>query len=432
MSVPTHNLYSFIHHVLESRYLLYYFYPWGSRNIENLINHYSQTDRLLSFGGLPPENWYLKNFMPIDRMLEGKISFFNILDFQPTIICHDQEPLNFDLHRDENAPIEKINTKLIGKYDRESSLLNVVQNLNLRWIQPHSAQKRWILLHSEPGSRELSRYEETNLFVGAYYWSHALLSRDWYRYAEHDPLLKNRSSKKMFLIYCREFTGTRSYRTRFLESLHNIKDQCQIGSFHGRSVDSDASAIYEAEDICQTDFSVVLETVTDRMHLTEKICRPLACGHPFLLFGGAGSLKLLRSYGFQTFDPWIREDYDLESDQDLRSTMISEEMSRLALLPVTKKLETIEACQKIAQYNQERFFSSDFFDQVVKELQDNVAVAWEQTQGELNLDTWWNVRKWKKAWIPGLTKTKVITPYIIPLLRKHRRSKTPSHSSDGS
>ena len=37
MSVPIHNLYDYIYQVLEKRYFLYYFYPFGQKELFNLI-----------------------------------------------------------------------------------------------------------------------------------------------------------------------------------------------------------------------------------------------------------------------------------------------------------------------------------------------------------------------------------------------------------
>ena len=47
--------------------------------------------------------------------------------------------------------------------------------------------------------------------------------------------------------------------------------------------------------------SVVLETHYALPMFTEKILRPLAHGHPFLLFSYPGNLKVLKDIGFKTF-----------------------------------------------------------------------------------------------------------------------------------
>ncbi len=41
-----------------------------------------------------------------------------------------------------------------------------------------------ILLHSEKNSNEIDKYANSG-FIPTYYWSHALIARDWFRYAQH-------------------------------------------------------------------------------------------------------------------------------------------------------------------------------------------------------------------------------------------------------
>jgi hypothetical protein len=304
-----------------------------------------------------------------------------------------------------------------------------LKNLNLRWVHPTSLQKTWILLHSELNSAELNKYESTGSFVGAYWWSHAMLSLDWYRFAEYDPALDITDEyKKLFLIYCRDTTGSRTYRKTFISHLkkNNLDDNCQIGSFLDYNITSDSSAIYDAIDHNQTAISVVLETVFDaRIHLTEKTLRPLACGHPFILAAGPGSLALLKKYGFQTFSPYINETYDTVQDNDLRLQLIVDEMKRIQLLPDSERTELITRCNQIAEINKAHYFSNDFFNQIVKELQDNVAAAFDQHQGQLNLSLWWEERKQRKKnpLIPNTKKTKLLS-YLLTLLRSTRQGKS--------
>ena len=65
----------------------------------------------------------------------------------------------------------------------------------------------------------------------------------------------------------------------------------------------------------RTQFSVVVETdmgvVNDsNIFLTEKTMKPLALKHPFITLGNAGSLNLLKSVGFETFENMFDESYD--------------------------------------------------------------------------------------------------------------------------
>jgi hypothetical protein len=67
-------------------------------------------------------------------------------------------------------------------------------------------------------------------------------------------------------------------------------------------------------------WNIVTETVfyDNKLHLTEKIFKPIVLKRPFVLVGAPGNLQYLKEYGFQTFDKWINEDYDNEIDPDIR------------------------------------------------------------------------------------------------------------------
>ena len=332
MSVPTTNLYDFVHQVLESRFLIKYFYPWGHKDITNIINC---VDRLNA-------DQYYKQYESV-----------------PIIICHDQEPLDFDMYEDD-----QINHKLKTDY----------KNLNLRWSFPQNFTEKWILLHSELSSPQVERYQDSGLFAGAYWWSHAVIARDWYRYAQYDQRLELPQHKQAdWLVYARDTTGKRQYRQRFLKLLRFI-DGVQLGSIDPDAVvNSNSSAEYNCEDFTKTNCSVVLETVYDnRIHLTEKTLRPIACGHPFMILNGAGTLKYLRSYGFETFSPFIDESYDTEPDCDKRMLMIIKEMDRISNLPDDQRESIWNNCKTIASKNKTLFFSDEFFDTITQELRDNV------------------------------------------------------------
>jgi hypothetical protein len=204
----------------------------------------------------------------------------------------------------------------------------------------------------------------------------------------------------------------------------DILSQCQIGSILPYNVTSDSSAVYDAVDHNQTAVSVVLETVFDhRIHLTEKTLRPLACGHPFILAAGPGSLELLRKYGFRTFSPYIDESYDAVQDNDLRLNFITEEMKRIYSLSETERKHLIDQCNLIAEFNKKHFFSKDFFNLIVNELKDNVESAFELHQGQLDFSAWWNERKWYRKNLLTVRKNK-LQQYLIQFIRQARQGKT--------
>jgi len=398
MSVPTHNLYKFIHGTLKNKFYVHFFYPWGCKDINNIIGTESRNCLEDLFGA---ENIVAYKIFPKDLVGDAEI-----VQTQPLILCHDQEPLMYSLY--ENYNIEDY-------IKNEYSVYPTLSQYNLRWRRLGHYQKYWILLHSELNSTELQKYESTERFVGAYYWSHALIARDWYRYAEWDPsLLYNAESpnEKHFLIYSRDDSGSRSYRKDFKTKLQNIKSMCQFSSFHEDTLSSDSSASYNSYDFTHTDFSVVLETVFDnRIHLTEKTLRPLACGHPFWLVAGPRSLEYLRSYGFKTFSPWIDESYDAIVESESRMDCIIQSMQTYALTTNRDKYRIRKKCLAIAEYNKKLFFKNKFIQQVVNELHCNVEKAYQKTNCEVAIED-----------VVTITKTKIKNePHLSE--KNHKRSK---------
>jgi hypothetical protein len=306
--------------------------------------------------------------------------FWRVEELQPILYCHDQEPLNFDFYSDQS-----LTDSDIPQYGLVARQL-LPKNQNLRYARPMSNQKQFVLLHSEINSPELDKYQATGQYQGAYWWSHAVLARDWYRYAQTDQRLINRPAIKTFLIYCRDVTGSRAYRQDFLSLIDSIKNQCQFQSFNDVPAGPESSAVYCPDDFNHTEISVVLETVCwdPRIHLTEKILRPIACGHPFILAAGPGSLALLRNYGFETFSPWINESYDTETDHEKRLHSIAQELKRISALSAQDKNDLVENCRLIAQRNKDRFFSAGFFSQITEELYHNVMTAYQQTKNQFD------------------------------------------------
>ena len=281
------------------------------------------------------------------------------------------------------------------------------------------------LIHSEQRSENIEKYRADN-FIPAYYWSHAMLARDWFRYAEH--VQQKKQVSKTFLVYNRAWSGTREYRLRFAELLVRLElqDYCKTSVnpiepelgihykiykfknpewrpqivlenyFSNSDAQSSYSAGVDVDDYNNTDIEVVLETLfdDDRLHLTEKSLRPIACAQPFILAGTHGSLEYLRNYGFKTFGHIWDESYDLIEDPAERLIQIAELMKQITTwLPHQRERNLAEA-QAIADYNKKHFFSKEFFNQVTQELKDNLLSA--LTQLYKNNTTNLFIKKWEK------------------------------------
>ena len=201
-----------------------------------------------------------------------------------------------------------------------------------------------------------------------------------------------------------------------------MTDSCRVQSKHINQAQPSLSAEYNSADFVGTAFSVVLETIfDDRIHLTEKTLRPIACGHPFLLANGPGSLKQLQKYGFKTFHPYINEDYDLIDDHEQRLDCIVTEMNRLKLLSPTELSAVLQQCHAIANYNKKWFFSNDFLDTITKELENNVNSAYHQIEHLYKCDQWLDTRReLRKNRVP--VKKDYQRTTLIKLIRELRKA----------
>jgi hypothetical protein len=323
MSIPLDRLYHYIESLAKEVHgnaLIYRFFPHGSKNTDDLS--------------------CIREMSTLEEMV-----------YYPHLICYDQEPLNYNLYK--NTPI-----RVKHEIFEFTKNIDMLPKRNL-WVKVGSIYDHCLLLHSERRSPEVEIYQQ-NQFVPVYYWSHAIIARDWFRYARYVDFTKD--IKKTFLIYNRAWSGTREYRLKFIDMLveNNLLDHCkttfnpydenqnyndhvfvnpvwkpinQLENYlDPTTATSNSSADFEVIDYNSTDFEIVLETLFDdqRQQLTEKILRPIACKQPFILASTSGSLEYLRSYGFQTFGEIIDESYDTIQDPVKRMQSIVNTMKDIA------------------------------------------------------------------------------------------------------
>jgi len=408
MSIPLDRLYHFIESVaqdiFQDRVVIYRFYPHGSKNVVNLIP------------------------LSVDRYVE-----YTIL---PHVYCNDQEPLDYDYYEivDTHKPYSCF--RPIGNLQRTRSIYDQV-----------------IIIHSEKRSINVEKYSN-NPFIPVYYWSHAIIALDWFRYSKHIELSKK--PNKIFLIYNRAWTGTREYRLKFSDYLiqADIHQNCLTWAnpveagihysdyifknkkwkptsvledyFPESTADSNYSADFDLNDYNATDIEIVLETLfdDDRLHLTEKSLRPIAIGQPFILAGTHGSLEYLRSYGFKTFNDIWNENYDNIIDPGDRLIAITELMKDIANWAPDTKSNKMQQAQAIANFNRQHFFSEEFFGLIKKELVDNL------TTGFNKIKTNNTYKRWLDAWDQNLNDPELVeflmqkNPASVPTLQDIQIIKT--------
>jgi len=255
---------------------------------------------------------------------------------------------------------------------------------------------------------EISRQKRTYLSEwGVYDWYfffHGFAALDWYRnYKYLDSSYK--IPTKLFICLNHLLTNNRSYRLYLLSQLKQtgleglghisaplldptLIDTELLNRNSRLSVDA-KKHIYKnllkqavptvldevnyngaSADLSPYGYDALWHVVTETMfydeslHLTEKIFKPIVSQRPFILLGAYKNLEYLKSYGFKTFDKWIDESYDNETDPTRRTEMIVSELDKLSKRDISKQHKEM---QEVLDYNYNHFYGK-FKEIIVDEL----------------------------------------------------------------
>ena len=243
-----------------------------------------------------------------------------------------------------------------------------------------------------------------------YYFFHGFAALDWYRNFQYvNPSSFNRFDK-VFICYNHLTSNLRSYRLHLVSNLiaQGLNKHGLISLFHNGwentivdpnnpldnrarvtiynvlknikdplTIDTNIptgalSASINLEDSTSALFHIVTETIyfDPKLHLTEKIFKPIVAKRPFILVAAPGNLAYLKSYGFRTFDYWIDESYDLETDHYIRIEKITAEIARLCAMDPAELKQMHQEMQTVLEYNFNHFYGK-FKNIIVDELVDN-------------------------------------------------------------
>ena len=145
-----------------------------------------------------------------------------------------------------------------------------------------------------------------------------------------------------------------------------------------RTIDSWMPAEKKPKDI-DAFWHIVTETVFyyDKLHLTEKIFKPIVSKQPFMLLAAPGNLAYLKSYGFKTFDSVIDESYDSIQDNDLRIEAVISQLHWYCNLAPSEKTDVIKQLEPIIQHNFDHFYG-EFRYIITRELLDNTKTVFKE------------------------------------------------------
>lgn len=279
-------------------------------------------------------------------------------------------------------------------------------------LQPEhfTGPSRINLLANSEHSELKHNFVKSNGYYDWYYFFHGFAALDWYRDFQYfEPKSFNRFDK-VFICYNHLTSKYRSYRLHLVSNLleQDLVRHGRVSLFYqgwketiedpNNPLDNRArvkiykqlknivdplivdtatpsgalSAGVNFDDLTSALFHVVTETVyfQDKLHLTEKVFKPIVAKRPFLLVAAPGNLSYLKRYGFRTFDRWIDESYDLETDHYVRIEKITAELARLCAMDPGELEQMYLEMQETLEYNFTHFYTG-FKDQIVDELVDN-------------------------------------------------------------
>jgi len=358
------------------------FYPFGTNTADDIIvDYYHKLYNKYSFSKVMT---LFYDQEPISKQVTAE--FFNRL----------QHNIRWNI-----SPV-KVSDDVINRLGREK-YQNCLNNFGILANSEHSTVKEEIL-------------KEFN-FRDWYYFFHGFAVLDWYRDYQYIPVLLDRFTK-VFMCLNRLVTKDRSYRLYLISSMlkqdlvkygnvsliledngggtwqtelqdpaSRLSDQAkvlineQIGRLPGSLIVDNpnplgsASADAGPNELLMLQSSlwhVVPETVFyhDKLHLTEKIFKPIVARRPFILVGAPGNLAYLKSYGFKTFDRWIDESYDTVIDHELRMDMIVSEVNKLCSLSIPELEQMHREMSEVLEYNFNHLYG-DFKVIIIDELLTN-------------------------------------------------------------
>lgn len=326
-------------------------------------------------------------YRTIDDVLLNKIGVnsYWMSSFETLKYIHSK---NFNIDR----------TKCIVFYDQEPIDLPSFYKF-LPASPPFRKSQTRILLTSEY-SNESNLLVDKFKFTAAQYFYHALLCHEWYRHHWYQNIETHTNFNKVYITYNNLILDKRLYRTNLVFSLkqRGLVEQGLV-SFSGTSeaqleksiatyrllptshkenignnlswatgkmtIDTEdlhgsLSATVDHETMQQAFVNLVTETIfyENKVHLTEKIFKPIVAKMPFLLLAGAGNLEYLRRYGFKTFGDFWDESYDSIIDPATRFDAVLAILTDLCNRPHHELVSMKQAMTDILEYNYYHFYKT--------------------------------------------------------------------------
>lgn len=276
-------------------------------------------------------------------------------------------------------------------WDQEPTYMDTLEPTLEKFVEIYDGDTT--LITSELSSESVEWAKNTYGMKSAYYFFHGWAALDWYRGYNHSYLSRPWDQQQ---IKYRIFSpnnivgGRRAHRLSLLSEMDqrglidkNLISFPDVCPHEGESVrdlfvrhqlpplkttlpliidhsNNHAGASHRIDfwDQAQSCFChVVTETVYEskRIHLTEKIFKPIVLQQPFMLVSARGSLGYLRNYGFRTFDSLWSESYDQAND-DVRIKMIADNLEKINSWTESELEDARHQAYSIVKHNFDWFY----------------------------------------------------------------------------
>jgi hypothetical protein len=132
--------------------------------------------------------------------------------------------------------------------------------------------------------------------------------------------------------------------------------------------------------------SVVTEThfIEKDTFFTEKIFKPIAAGHPFILLGSWRMLEALRKLGYRTDFDMFDDSYDSIISNSSRFAEVHEHLIKWVSLSRDEKEKSIQRSMDVIIHNQELFRKTDYIKNGYKSLYSAIEYTQQTRNNENN------------------------------------------------
>jgi len=328
--------------------------------------------------------------------------------YMNTVVAYDQEPIftsaasqiwDYTKYKNQQSSFKKWTTSC--------------QQGLYHYSMKHFIPDFFVFANSEHSKEKNNFLKTLDNFHDWYYFYHGFAALDWFGNIPYRKPIKQYS--RVFISFNNLYTEKRSYRLAMIAHLidrgldkrgyismsqHEILKKITGELFDNTSllhrddkkliyktmlptppkliIDTDdhhgaLSANDDLDVLAQGLWHIVTETIyyDEKQHLTEKVFKPIVAKRPFILVAAPGNLAYLKSYGFQTFDRWIDESYDQESDPVKRMAMIVAEIEKLCNLPQDQLDTMYSEMSEILDHNFNWFYGGNFKRLIIDEMVDN-------------------------------------------------------------